>query len=78
MRDLPDSLQLNRAWPALSARTPRRDTLLSFLESTAMHLFDNLDSGNGYKVRLLLAQLGRPYEWTISTSTRARRARPSF
>ena len=29
-----------------------------------MHLFDNLDSGNGYKVRLLLAQLGRPYEWT--------------
>jgi glutathione S-transferase len=29
-----------------------------------MHLFDNLDSGNGYKVRLLFAQLGRPYEWT--------------
>ena len=29
-----------------------------------MHLFDNLDSGNGYKIRLLLAQLGRPYEWT--------------
>jgi glutathione S-transferase len=29
-----------------------------------MHLFDYLDSGNGYKVRLLLAQLGRPYEWT--------------
>jgi glutathione S-transferase len=29
-----------------------------------MHLFDNLDSGNGYKVRLLLAQLGLPYEWT--------------
>jgi glutathione S-transferase len=29
-----------------------------------MHLFDNLDSGNGYKVRLLLAQLGQPYDWT--------------
>ena len=29
-----------------------------------MHLFDNLDSGNGYKVRLLLAQLGVPYDWT--------------
>jgi glutathione S-transferase len=29
-----------------------------------MHLFDNLDSGNGYKVRLLLAQLGQTYDWT--------------
>ena len=29
-----------------------------------MHLFDYLDSGNGYKVRLLLAQLAQPYEWT--------------
>ena len=29
-----------------------------------MHLFDNLDSGNGYKIRLLLAQLGQPYDWT--------------
>ena len=29
-----------------------------------MHLFDNLDSGNGYKVRLLLTQLGQPYDWT--------------
>jgi glutathione S-transferase len=29
-----------------------------------MHLFDNLDSGNGYKVRLLLAQLGLDYRWT--------------
>ena len=28
-----------------------------------MHLFDNLDSGNGYKIRLLLAQLARPYAW---------------
>jgi glutathione S-transferase len=29
-----------------------------------MHLFDYLDSGNGFKVRLLLAQLGQPYQWT--------------
>jgi glutathione S-transferase len=29
-----------------------------------MHLFDYLDSGNGYKVRLLFAQLGQKYEWT--------------
>jgi glutathione S-transferase len=29
-----------------------------------MHLFDYLDSGNGYKVRLLLAQLGIDYGWT--------------
>ena len=29
-----------------------------------MHLFDYLDSGNGYKVRLLLAQLGLDYRWT--------------
>ena len=29
-----------------------------------MHLFDNLDSGNGYKVRLLLAQLAIDYHWT--------------
>ena len=29
-----------------------------------MQLFDYLDSGNGYKVRLLLAQLGLDYRWT--------------
>ena len=29
-----------------------------------MHLFDNLDSGNGYKVRLLLAHLELRYQWT--------------
>jgi glutathione S-transferase len=29
-----------------------------------MHLYDYLDSGNGYKVRLLLAQLGQKYGWT--------------
>lgn len=29
-----------------------------------IHLYDNSDSGNGYKIRLLLAQLGVPYGWT--------------
>ena len=29
-----------------------------------MRLFDDLDSGNGYKVRLLLARLGVRYDWT--------------
>jgi glutathione S-transferase len=29
-----------------------------------MHLYDYLDSGNGYKVRLLLAQLGMKYSWS--------------
>ena len=29
-----------------------------------MRLFDYLDSGNGYKVRLLLSQLGLDYRWT--------------
>jgi glutathione S-transferase len=29
-----------------------------------MQLFDYLDSGNGYKARLLLAQLGLSYRWT--------------
>ncbi len=29
-----------------------------------IHLYDYLDSGNGYKVRLLLAQLEHPYRWT--------------
>jgi glutathione S-transferase len=29
-----------------------------------MHLFDYLDSGNGYKVRLLLAQLNLDYRWS--------------
>lgn len=28
-----------------------------------MILYDYLDSGNGYKIRLLLAQLGRAYRW---------------
>lgn len=29
-----------------------------------LHLYDNLDSGNGYKIRLLLTLLRRPFGWT--------------
>jgi glutathione S-transferase len=29
-----------------------------------LHLYDSLDSGNGYKVRLLLALTGRKFDWT--------------
>jgi glutathione S-transferase len=43
-----------------------------------MHLFDDLDSGNGYKVRLLLAQLGLRYDWThLDVDTGATRT-PEF
>ena len=43
-----------------------------------MHLFDNLDSGNGYKARLLLAQLGLRYDWTnLDTDAGATRT-PEF
>lgn len=29
-----------------------------------LHLYDALDSGNGYKIRLLLTQLKLPFHWT--------------
>ena len=39
-----------------------------------MTLYDFLDSGNGFKIRLLLAQLGQPYRWIeldiLSSETR--------
>jgi glutathione S-transferase len=40
-----------------------QDTDSSSGRSIAMILYDYLDSGNGYKVRLLLAQLARPCRW---------------
>ena len=43
-----------------------------------MHLFDNLDSGNGYKVRLLLAQLGLRYGWTDLDLDAGATRRPEF
>ena len=43
-----------------------------------MHLFDYLDSGNGYKVRLLLAQLGQPYDWTNVDIDKGETRTPEF
>src|SRR5262245_15515937 len=35
----------------------------SGVEPVMMTLYDYLDSGNGYKIRLLLAQLAKAYKW---------------
>ena len=43
-----------------------------------MHLFDYLDSGNGFKVRLLLAQLGMQYEWTNVDIDKGETRTPQF
>ena len=43
-----------------------------------MHLFDYLDSGNGYKVRLLLAQLGQKYQWTEVDIDQGETRKPEF
>lgn len=43
-----------------------------------MHLFDYLDSGNGYKARLLLAQLGQPYDWTNVDIDKGETRTPAF
>jgi glutathione S-transferase len=43
-----------------------------------MRLFDYLDSGNGYKVRLLLAQLGLAYDWTEVDIDAGRTRTPEF
>jgi glutathione S-transferase len=41
-------------------------------------LYDYLDSGNGYKIRLLLAQLGRPYRWRELDIMRGGTRTPEF
>jgi glutathione S-transferase len=43
-----------------------------------MHLFDYLDSGNGYKARLLLAHLGQPYDWTNVDIDKGETRTPDF
>lgn len=43
-----------------------------------MHLFDYLDSGNGYKVRLLLAQLGISCQWTAVDIDKGETRTPGF
>jgi len=43
-----------------------------------MHLYDYLDSGNGYKARLLLAQLGMKYDWTELDIDKGETRKPDF
>jgi glutathione S-transferase len=43
-----------------------------------LRLYDHLDSGNGYKVRLLLAQLARPFERIELDITRGETRTPEF
>jgi glutathione S-transferase len=43
-----------------------------------MRLYDYLDSGNGFKVRLLLSQLARSYEWTAVDIDRNETRTPQF
>jgi glutathione S-transferase len=41
-------------------------------------LYDYLDSGNGYKIRLILGQLQQPYGWTELDIDRAETRTPQF
>lgn len=43
-----------------------------------MTLYDYLDSGNGYKIRLLLALLGQPYRWVELDIMQGRTRTPDF
>jgi glutathione S-transferase len=43
-----------------------------------LRLYDYLDSGNGYKIRLLFAQLGTPYHWTELDILRGGTRTPEF
>ena len=43
-----------------------------------MHLFDYLYSGNGFKVRLLLSQLGMKYQWTNVDIDKGLTRKPEF
>lgn len=54
------------------------DTPGAFGEDVMPHLYDYLDSGNGYKIRLLLAQLGQPYRWTELDIDRGQTRTPQF
>ena len=41
-------------------------------------LYDFLDSGNGYKVRLALVQLGIPFDWVAVDILAGETRRPAF
>ena len=45
---------------------------------TGLTLYGYLDSGNGYKIRLLLAQLSRPYAWRELDITKGASRTPEF
>jgi glutathione S-transferase len=47
-------------------------------ERGAMVLYDYLDSGNGFKIRLLLAQLGKTYRWVELDILRSETRTPEF
>jgi glutathione S-transferase len=52
------------AFPILATRRPQVDTVHPIFRARGMiTLYDYLDSGNGYKIRLLLSQLGQRYHW---------------
>ena len=46
----------------VAAGLARRSTGGAFVTAEKLKLYDFLESGNGYKVRLLLAQLAIPFE----------------
>jgi glutathione S-transferase len=46
--------------------------------SLMLRLYDYLESGNGYKVRLLLTQLGRRFEWIDLDILKGETRRPEF
>jgi len=43
-----------------------------------LRLYDYYDSGNGYKVRLLLAQLGVPYDYVETDIMKGETRTPEF
>src|SRR6185437_2353744 len=62
--------------PRRRARRPRGGVALK--RDAMASLYDYLDSGNGYKVRLLLAQLERPYRWIELDIMEGRTRTPGF
>jgi glutathione S-transferase len=48
------------------------------VEAVMLRLYDFLESGNGYKVRLLLTQLGRPFELVLVDILSGKSRTPEF
>src|SRR5262245_29175894 len=62
----------------MTARAGPPDTGAPSGEDPMPHLYDYLDSGNGYKIRLLLAQLQHAYRWTELDIDRGETRTPEF